>query len=156
MIEEALRRAQALARLGRCHAGHLVGVAREALHAGHDTPALCELAMLDPAAPLADASQLLLQAADELKLPRIGDDEALEVILWEPARRIAREMLEGKRRVFDGAKALDAMFCESQHPPELRDFDYVVSMLDAEVIINLDVPKLERFAIDAALRLLQK
>ncbi len=86
MSDEELQLAQAQLRLGRVRARRLVAVAREALIAGRDTPALLELAMLDPYAPTADAAELFTRALDELGIPPVDWEQALELVLWPAAQ----------------------------------------------------------------------
>ena len=154
MIEDELRRAQAELLFGRTHAARLVALAREALIAGRDTPCLCELAALDPTASVVDAALLYARALDELGVSPIDEREALELLSWMPAGRIAAEIVDGTRTPLAGARALEELFCAFGHPRALGDFSYFVAMSDP--LVAFDRKRLDEMIIAAARRLLQK
>lgn len=90
----------------------------------------------------------------ELGFAPIDDEQALELLLWAPACRIAAEILDGKRPPLAGARALDELFCEFDHPRELGDFCYAVAMSDPLVAVG--TARLEQVIVDAARKLLRE
>ena len=143
-------------RLGLIDGPRLLAIAVDAVAAGREAQALYELVALPAQAPLADVAPLFARAMAELGLPPIDEAAALERVLWEPARRIAREIVDGTRPPIAGARAIEALAEPFFFPDDLGKFAYASSLSDPSVDVEASLPSLERFVVEQARKLLER
>ena len=114
--------------LGDLPPEEMPGVALRALAAGHDGPALLEIARLD-SPTMRDADDLFERALGEMGLsPLPGEEAGLRV-----ARHIARKIVAGEMQPYEGAYLIwMKVWDKCGRPDELTPFVGLASLYEAD------------------------